>query len=361
MAKTTDKQKKIRVGITHGDVNGIGYEIIMKTFRDPRLTEMFVPVIYGSSKAASYHKKALNVHDFSFNIISNADQINPKRANLINCCQEEVKIELGKSKDVAGELAFKSLEEAVKGIKNDDIQILVTAPINKKNIQSENFKFPGHTEYFANQFDDKPSLMLMICDNLRLGVVTGHIPLKDVFSHLSVDLIMEKLKILNESLRIDFGIQKPKIAVLGINPHAGDEGLLGSEEIEIIQPAIREAFDEGILAFGPYPADGFIGSGKYAGFDGVLAMYHDQGLIPFKTLAFDSGVNFTAGLSLIRTSPAHGTAYDIAGKNIASPESFRNAIYVGIDIYKNRMMHTELIKNPLVRAEPIDINKNNSN
>ncbi|MCP4551771.1 MAG: 4-hydroxythreonine-4-phosphate dehydrogenase PdxA [Bacteroidetes bacterium] len=361
MAKAIERQKKIRVGITHGDINGIGYEIIMKTFRDPRLTEMVTPVVYGSSKVASYHRKALNINDFSFNIISNAHQINQKRANLINCCEEEVKVELGKSKDVAGKLAHKSLEEAVKGIKNNDIQILVTAPINKKNIQSESFKFHGHTEYFSNQFEDKPSLMLMIYENLRLGVVTGHIPLKDVSSHLSVDLVMEKLKILNNSLKIDFGIQKPKIALLGLNPHASDEGLLGSEETEIIQPAIRKVFDEGILAFGPYPADGFIGSRAYAEFDGVLAMYHDQGLIPFKTLAFDSGVNFTAGLPLIRTSPAHGTAYDLAGKNIASPESFRNAVYVGIDVYKNRMMHAELTKNPLVSAAPIDNNKNNSN
>ena len=347
MSKSGDIEKSIRVGISHGDINGIGYEVIIKSLRDPRILELFTPVVYGSSKAASYHRKANNLNEFSFNIIKSADQINEKKANLINCCEKEVKIELGKSHNDAGELALRSLEEAVEGLKNDDIQILVTAPINKHNIQSEKFKFPGHTEYLAEKFGAQTYLMLMVCDNLRLGVVTGHIPLKEVASVLSVDLIMEKVRIMNESLKVDFGIRKPKIALLGLNPHAGDNGLLGTEDSDIIFPAINKAYEEEILVFGPYPADGFFGSQAYKNFDGVLAMYHDQGLIAFKTIAFQSGVNYTAGLSIVRTSPAHGTAYDIAGKNVSSPESFLNAIYLGIDICKNRMMHQELTKNPL--------------
>ncbi len=351
MSKSEDIEKNIKVGISHGDVNGVGYEVIIKAFRDPRIMELFTPVVYGSSKVASYHRKAINLNDFSFNIIKSADEINYKKPNLINCCEKEVKIELGKSREDAGEMALKSLEEAVEGLKNNDIQILVTAPINKHNIQSEEFKFPGHTEYLAEKFGSKTPLMFLVCDSLRLGVVTGHIPLKDVSSALSIDLIMEKIKIMNESLKIDFGIRKPKIALLGLNPHAGDEGLLGAEEGEIILPAIQKAVDEEILAFGPYPADGFFGSQAYKKFDGVLAMYHDQGLIAFKTIAFHSGVNYTAGLPFVRTSPAHGTAYDIAGKNVSSPESFLSAIYLGIEIYKNRMMHQELMENPLKIAE----------
>jgi 4-hydroxythreonine-4-phosphate dehydrogenase len=351
MSKSEDIEKNIKVGISHGDVNGVGYEVIIKAFRDPRILELFTPVVYGSSKAASYHRKAINLNDFTFNIIKSADEISLKKANLINCCEKEIKIELGKSREDAGEMALKSLEEAVEGLKNNDIQVLVTAPINKHNIQSEEFKFPGHTEYLADKFGSKTSLMFLVCDSLRLGVVTGHIPLKDVSPSLSVDLIMEKVRIMNESLKIDFGIRKPKIALLGLNPHAGDEGLLGAEEGEIILPAIRKAVDEEILAFGPYPADGFFGSQAYKKFDGVLAMYHDQGLIAFKTIAFHSGVNYTAGLPIVRTSPAHGTAYDIAGKNVSSPESFLSAIYLGIEIYKNRMMHQELIENPLKIAE----------
>lgn len=357
MSKPDDKVKNIKVGISHGDINGIGYEVIIKAFRDPRIMELFTPVVYGSSKAASYHRKAINLQDFSFNIIKSADQINPKKANLINCCEKEVKIELGKSRNDAGEMALKSLEEAVEGLKKDEVQILVTAPINKHNIQSEDFKFPGHTEYLAEKFGSKTPLMLLVCDNLRLGVVTGHIPLKDVSVALTEETIMEKLRIMNESLKVDFGIRKPKIALLGLNPHAGDEGLLGSEDGEIILPTVKKAFDEEILAFGPYPADGFFGSQAYKNFDGVLAMYHDQGLIGFKTVAFKSGVNYTAGLPVVRTSPAHGTAYDIAGKNVSSPESFLSAIYLGIDIYKNRKMHEELTKNPLKKAEPENNNK----
>ncbi len=351
MSKPEDKEKSIKVGISHGDVNGIGYEVIIKALRDPRILELFTPVVYGSSKAASYHRKAINLNDFSFNIIQSAEEINLKKPNLINCCEKEVKIELGKSREDAGEMALKSLEEAVEGLKNNDIQVLVTAPINKHNIQSDEFKFPGHTEYLAEKFGAQTPLMFLVCDSLRLGVVTGHIPLKDVSVALSVDVIMEKVRIMNESLKVDFGIRKPKIALLGLNPHAGDEGLLGAEDGEIILPAIQKAVDEEILAFGPYPADGFFGSQAYKNFDGVLAMYHDQGLIAFKTIAFHSGVNYTAGLPIVRTSPAHGTAYDIAGKNVSSPESFLSAVYLGIEIYKNRMMHLELTKNPLKKAE----------
>lgn len=338
----------IKMGISHGDVNGIGYEIITKAFAYSTLEEICIPVIYGSSKIASYHKKTLNIKEFNFNLIKHINQAKNKRVNIFNITDKEVKIELGKSTDIAGNLAYLSLEEAVKDLKSNDIDVLVTAPINKKNIQSEKFSFPGHTEYLAEKFDTKDYLMLMVADNLRVGTITGHIPLGDVPKALNEELIVKKLKILNNSLIRDFAIRKPKVALLGLNPHAGDCGLLGEEEQNIIEPAIQKAFDkDGITAFGPYPADGFFASSNYKQFDAVLAMYHDQGLIPFKALAINSGVNYTAGLPIVRTSPAHGTAFEIAGKDAANAESFKEAAYLALSIFNNRKEFDDLNNNKL--------------
>jgi len=359
MNKPLDKNRKVRIGITHGDFNGVSYELIIKSFSDIRMLELFTPLVYGSSKIASYFRKALHAGEFNFNVIQKGEELNHKRANLLNIHEEEVKVEIGKSTEIAGKLAFAALEEAVEGLKNNEIDVVVTAPINKHNIQSEDFHFPGHTEYFAKKFDSDNHLMLMVFENLRLGVITGHIPLKDVSSALTVDLIMSKVRTMSESLIMDFGIRKPKIALLALNPHAGDDGLLGQEETDVIIPAVNKLIEEGFMVYGPYPADGFIGARTYRNFDGVLAMYHDQGMIAFKSLAFESGVNFTAGLPIIRTSPAHGTAYGIAGKNIASTESFNNAIYLAMDIYKNRQMHEELNVNPL-QAQKEELVSNNN-
>ncbi len=348
----------IIVGISHGDINGISYEIILKTFLDNRMQEMAVPVIYGSAKIAAYYRKALNMENFVLNQVQSIDDIHPKRINIINCIDENVRVEIGKSTPMAGEAAFMALEAATRDLKAGKIHALVTAPINKHNIQSKDFAFPGHTEYLQNQAGADDSLMFLLSDLLRVGVVTGHVPLKDVASHLSAEKILRKIKIMHESLRMDFNIRKPRIAVLGLNPHSGDQGLLGTEEEEIILPAIKQAKDAGMLVFGPYSADGFFGSDLIKKFDGVLAMYHDQGLAPFKALSFDSGVNFTAGLPFIRTSPDHGTAYELAGKDEASPESFRQAFYKAIDIYKNREMDKELKANPL-KAQKLRDNHHN--
>lgn len=335
------------IGITHGDINSISYEIIIKALSDSRIFELLTPVVYGSSKVASYHRKMLNVSDFTFNLVKKADLANPKRANIININDQEVKIDLGKSTTLAGELALLSLEIATEDLKKGLIDVLVTAPINKQNIQSKEFHFPGHTEYLANKFDAEDYLMLMVSNNIRIGVVTGHIPLREVFNQLTEELLLHKINILRQSLIQDFGIRKPRIALLGVNPHASDNGLLGEEEARIIKPAIDKAFNSGMMVFGPYPADGFFGSSDFKKFDGILAMYHDQGMLPFKTLAFDSGVNFTAGLPIVRTSPAHGTAYDIAGKDVASAESFRAALYLATDIFYNRRQYAEMTANPL--------------
>ncbi len=350
MEQPVDKEKRVRIGITHGDVNGIGYEIIIKALQDQRLMETYTLVVYGSSKVASYHRKVLNVNDFNFNLVRKADQAHPRRANIVNIHDEEVKIDLGKSTAVAGELALLSLEAACEDLQKNHIDVVVTAPINKKNIQAPGFDFPGHTEYFARKFNTGDYLMLMINNVLRIGVVTGHLPLGKVSEALSDELILNKIRVMNHSLQRDFGIVKPRIAVLALNPHAGEEGLLGSEEQHIIIPAIEKAYSENILAFGPYPADGFFGSAAFSKFDGVLAMYHDQGMLPFKLLSFDSGVNYTAGLPVVRTSPAHGTAYDLAGKNEASPESFRTALYLAADIFQHRLEYDEIHANPLKTA-----------
>lgn len=356
MQKNITKDKKVKVGITHGDFNGISYEIIIKSFLDNRMHEMMTPIVYGSSKIASYYRKALNTPDLSFNLIKKADLANPKRTNIINCYEQEVKIDMGKSTSEAGKLAYLALEKATEDLKKEVIDVLVTAPINKVNIQSENFTFPGHTEYLANKFESKNHLMLMVSDKLRIGVITGHIPINKVSESISEKLIINKIKAMNESLIKDFGIRKPKIAILGLNPHASDDGLIGNEEKELIIPAINQAKSENILAFGPFAADGFFGSASYLKYDGILAMYHDQGMLPFKAISFDNGINFTAGLPIVRTSPAHGTAYDITGQNIASPDSLRQAIYLAIDIYNNRTLHKEINENPL----PVNIADENN-
>jgi 4-hydroxythreonine-4-phosphate dehydrogenase len=342
MEQPAEKERRIRIGITHGDVNGIGYEIIIKALQDQRLMELYTILVYGSSKVASYHRKVLNINDFNFNLVRKADQAHPRRPNIINIHDEEIKVDLGKSTAVAGELALLSLEAACEDLQRNLIDAVVTAPINKKNIQAPGFAFPGHTEYFAKKFNAEDSVMLMINRVLRIGVVTTHIPLGRVKETLTTEMVLGKIRVMDHSLVRDFGIVKPRIAVLALNPHASDDGLIGNDEQEVIIPAIQKAYEQGILAFGPYPADGFFGSGSFRKFDGVLAMYHDQGMLPFKLLSFEEGVNYTAGLPVIRTSPAHGTAYDLAGKNEASHEALRNALYLAGDIFMHRMEYDEL-------------------
>lgn len=340
--------EKIITGITHGDINGIGYEVILKTLADVRILDMITPVIYGSSKAAAFYRKLFDIQGLSFNQVNSVNDIHTKKINIVNCTDDELKVEPGRVTEEAGKASFAALEKATSDLKSGALQVLVTAPINKKNIQSDAFHFPGHTEYLSEKFGgDNTPLMLLVNDVMRVAVVTGHVPVSKISELLTTDLILEKLSVLNQSLKSDFRIIKPRIAVLGLNPHAGDEGVIGNEEANVIFPALKLAEKEGICCMGPYPADGFFGSGHFNRFDAVLAMYHDQGLIPFKTISMDSGVNFTAGLPVIRTSPAHGTGYDIAGKNIASEDSFRQAIYTACDIYNNRKWHTEINANPL--------------
>jgi 4-hydroxythreonine-4-phosphate dehydrogenase len=345
-------EEKIIVGISQGDINGIGLEVIIKTFLDPQMLEICTPIVFGSNKTATFHRKALNVEDFSFNPIKDISEINHKRANIINIYDDEPLVELGKQTPVGGKYAFLSLEAAAYALAQKKIDVLVTAPINKENIQSPDFNFPGHTEYLDDKFGDGNSLMFLVSDNLKVAVVTGHIPVTQVAQALTTEKILKKIQVLHKSLIQDFEVRRPKIAVLGLNPHAGDNGVIGNEEMSIINPAINQAREEGMLVYGPYPADGFFGNGTYKNFDAVLAMYHDQGLIPFKTIAFNEGVNFTAGLPVVRTSPDHGTAYDIAGKNQASEESFRKAIYTAIDIYKVRRAYNLITANPL-KINPI--------
>jgi len=335
------------IAVTHGDINGISYEVILKTFAEPRVYEEFIPVIYGSSKAAAYHRKQLDIQGVNLNLINSIEEALPKKINFINCTDDELKVDLGRSTEEAGKAALAALQKVVVDMKTGIIDALVTGPINKKNIQSDAFHFPGHTEFLEEHLGDgQKALMLLVNDVMRVAVVTGHIPVKDIAKKLTTELITETLRILNRSLKQDFTIVRPRIAVLGLNPHAGDEGVIGDEE-KIIREAMQAVDKDGILAFGPYPADGFFGSGNFNRYDGILAMYHDQGLIPFKTVSMDQGVNFTAGLPVIRTSPAHGTAYDIAGKNLASEESFRQAVFMAYDIIKNRALHKEISANPL--------------
>jgi len=310
------------------------------------MLELCTPIVYGSSKVASIHRKKLQINDFSFHKINSATEANMKKPNIIECWKEDVTVAFGEENKDGGKYALASLEAATKDLLENKIDALVTAPINKNNIQSETFNFPGHTEYLTNKFEGE-SLMLMTSENLKVGVVTNHIPIKTVATALTTEAIFVKIKTLNKTLIQDFMITNPRIAVLGLNPHAGDNGLLGKEEEEIIIPAINNAKSVNINAFGPYPADGFFGSGNYKKFDAVLGMYHDQGLIPFKSLSFGSGTNYTAGLNIVRTSPDHGVAYDIAGKNKAEENSFRAAIYLACDIAKNRKRSEEMNKDPL--------------
>ena len=343
------EERLIRVGITHGDINGIGYEVILKTFSDIRIADLCTPIIYGSSKIAAYHRKVLEMQPVNISVINQAEDAGVNRINIINCADEESKVELGKSTEIAGEAAFKALEAACNDLKRGVIDVLVTAPINKHNIQNDQFHFPGHTEYLEEVFgvSGKKALMILMSNNLRVALVTGHLPLSEVVQNITKEDIKSKLSVFNQSLKQDFGIIKPRIAVLALNPHAGDNGLLGKEEETIIIPAMEEMDKQGVLSFGPYAADGFFGSQNNDKFDGVLAMYHDQGLAPFKALAMEEGVNYTAGLPIVRTSPAHGTAYDIAGKNIASEDSFRQALYTALDIYRCRKFYKEATVNPL--------------
>ena len=342
-----EENYRIRVGITHGDINGIGYEVILKTFLDSAMLELCTPIVYGSPKVAAYHRKAMDIQT-NFSIINSADDYQPDRLNILNCTEDELKVELSKPTPEAGKAALDALERALQDYREGKIDVLVTAPINKHTIQSETFHFPGHTEYIEERVGNgQKALMILLKDDFRVALVTGHVPVREIAQDVTKELIMEKLAIFHRSLKEDFGIDNPRIAVFSLNPHVGDEGLIGTEENEVIIPAMKEMVAKGVQCFGPYPADGFMGSGNYSHFDGILAMYHDQGLAPFKALAMDEGVNYTAGLPLVRTSPAHGTAYDISGKGIALEDSFRQAIYVAMDVFRNRVAENEIHAHPL--------------
>ena len=343
--------RKIRVAITHGDINGISYEVILKAREDNRMLELCTPSVYGSAKIAAFYRKNLEMPQITFNQAATAEEIKDGVYNIINVIGEDTKVEPGVSSEIAGRAAFTALERAVADLRAGEVDVLVTAPINKKNIQSETFSFPGHTEYLeASLGEEGDKAMMILCnENMRVALTTIHKPLSQVPQSISRELVCERIKTLNASLRRDFGISSPRIAVLSLNPHAGEDGLLGNEERDIIIPAIQDAKDKKILVFGPYAADGFFGIGRFVKFDGILAMYHDQGLAPFKALAMDSGINFTAGLPYVRTSPDHGTGYDIVGRGEASAESMRQAIYTAIDIYRNRQREDACTKRPLKR------------
>ena len=336
--------KKLVVGITQGDGNGIGYEVIIKALADERVLDMCTPVIYGSSKIFGFYKKQIhNIEQINTNVITSAKDVHQKRVNIVNCLPDNVFVEPGQATPESAKSAMISLQRAVQDIKDGHIDVLITAPINKRAMANEGFGYTGHTEYLEKEFGVEEVEMIMVCDRMKVGVVTGHIPLKDVCSSLTTEKILRKLHIMRDSLRKDFGIDAPKIAVLGLNPHCGDGGLLGDEEQQIILRAVQAANEEGILAFGPYSPDGFFGLGNYSKFDAVLAMYHDQGLTPFKAVAFEEGVNYTAGLPVVRTSPDHGTAYEMAGRDKADPRSMKAAIYAAIDIWHKREEYKELI------------------
>lgn len=340
MSKTLDKIIP-RIAISIGDTNGIGLEVIMKTFSDARMLDLCTPIIFGSSKILSFHRKELALQNFQYQTIKSAEEAIPGKVNLVNSVDKEIEVELGVPTPSGGAAAFQSLDAACKAIEDKHADALVTAPINKDTIQSEDFNFPGHTEYLSQRFEGE-ALMLMYSESVTVGTLTGHIPLDKVASNLDYDGLKKKINSLSQTLQQDMRKPKPRIAVLGLNPHAGENGLLGKEDKEIIKPAIDELYNGGKMVFGPYSADGFFGSGIYAKFDAVMAMYHDQGLIPFKTLSFNSGVNFTSGLSVIRTSPDHGTGFDIAGKNEANPQSFREAVYFACNVFTCRNEYSEL-------------------
>lgn len=351
-----EKEEKIKVGISIGDLNGIGGELVVKTFEDSRMLEFCTPVIYASVKTLSFFKKHFE-SSFSFKGIQNAKQAIESKVNVVDAWRDDVKINFGEEDLLIGSYAIKSLMAAVKDLKDDQIDVLVTAPINKHNVQSDDFKFPGHTDYLAQELKGD-SLMFMVSDDLKVGLLTDHIPVSEVSKYITPESIENKISIIYNSLVQDFNIRLPKIAVLGINPHTGDNGVIGSEDDEILRPALEAIKNKGKVVYGPYSADSFFGSKNYKNFDAILATYHDQGLVPFKTLAFGNGVNFTAGLSKVRTSPDHGTAYEIAGKGIADISSFKEAIYSAISIFKNRQMNQKLTSNPLKKQSKKHIIKN---
>lgn len=344
------EEKRIKIGISCGDLNGIGHEVVIKTCLDPRISELATIILYSHPTVAAQHRKALGIKDFSFNPIKDIEKPNLKRPNIFSCWNEDVTVELGTPDKELGKYAFASLQQAVSDLKVGNIDALVTAPIDKNTIQSEEFTFAGHTEYLAKEFEAEEHSMFMLSDQLNMTFMTGHIPVNQVAKALTFEGIIKKIRFIDREMARDLTIDRPKIAVLGLNPHNGDDGVIGKEEQELIGPAIRKAKDDGLLVFGPFAADGFFGSGAFKQYDMVLAMYHDQGLIPFKTLNFDRGVNFTSGLSAVRTSPDHGTAYDIAGKNLADPQSLRDAIYAAIDIFKNRSQYAGLTADVLKPA-----------
>jgi 4-hydroxythreonine-4-phosphate dehydrogenase len=339
--------ERMKIGISHGDINGISYEVIIKTLMDQRIMEICTPIIYGSPKVVAYHRKALEIENFIPIGINSPDEAKGHKAFIINCVDENIRVELGKSTESAGIASYHALRAATNDLEAGKLDALVTGPVNKQNIQHADFNYSGHTEFLQDRFKIHEVMMLMVSDLLKVGLVAGHVPVSKLSSFITEQLVVDKLQILARSMLIDFSIRNPRIAVLGLNPHAGDDGLLGSEEKEVIIPAIEKAKQKGITALGPFAADGFFGAGRFKHFDAVLAMYDDQGLAPFKSLSMYSGVNYTAGLPVVRTSPAHGTAFEIAGKNEASEDSFRNALYLAIDIARSRKHYDEISKDPL--------------
>ena len=350
-----EKEEKIKLGISIGDLNGIGGELVIKTFEDSRMLEFCTPVIYASVKTLSFFKKHFE-SSIDFNSIQTAEKAVESKVNVITVWKDDVKINFGEEDLIIGSYAIKSIQAAVKDLKDDQIDVLVTAPINKHNIQSEDFKFPGHTDYLAQQLEGD-SLMFMVSDNLKVGLLTDHVPVSEVSKQITPESIENKISIIYNSLVQDFNIRLPKIAVLGLNPHTGDNGVIGNEDDEVLRPTLQAIKNRGKVVYGPYSADSFFGSKNYKNFDAILATYHDQGLIPFKTLAFGSGVNFTAGLSKVRTSPDHGTAYEIAGKGVADISSFKEAIFSAISIFRNRQMNQKLTSNPLTKQPKKAYNK----
>jgi 4-hydroxythreonine-4-phosphate dehydrogenase len=339
--------EKIKIGISHGDVNGISYEVIIKTLMDPRMNEICTPIIFGSPKVVAYHRKALEIDSFAPISIASPLEAKGNKVFVVNCVDENIRVELGKNTESAGIASYMALKAATDALEAGTIDAMVTGPVNKQNIQHADFKYSGHTEYLQARFGVEEVMMLMVSDLMKVGLVAGHVPIAQLTRVITTELVVKKLMVLSLSLLMDFGIRNPRIAVLGLNPHAGDNGLLGTEEKEVIAPAIEQARRMKVSAFGPFPADGFFGAGRFRQFDAVLAMYHDQGLAPFKALNMDTGVNFTAGLPVVRTSPAHGTAFELAGKNEASSASFRNAMYTAIDVVRNRKMYQEITRDPL--------------
>jgi len=343
------EDKNIRLGISIGDLNGIGCEVILKTFKDARMLDFCTPVIFASNKTISFQKNELGI-EINYNGVQETSKAIDGKINVVNVWKDVPNIQFGQPTEESGKYAIESLKAAVEALKNDEIDVLVTAPINKNNIQTEEFNFPGHTDFLAQELDGE-SLMFMVTEDLKIGLLTDHVAVKDAPAAINPILIRTKVRTIEKSLEMDFGIRRPKVALLGINPHSGDNGVIGKEDDEILKPVIKEMSDAGHLVFGPYPADSFFGSDGYKNFDAILAAYHDQGLIPFKTLSFGKGVNFTAGLSKVRTSPDHGTAYEIAGKNQADHSSFKEAVYTAISIYRNREEYKQLTENPLQKQK----------